>query len=136
MILMEFLFAPTVPSEPSPRNTAWCIPGDSRLNSSLTSRDECVTSSSIPTVKCLMGEGFPASSKTAATMAGVNSLLPRPYLPPITLTEERPVSASALTTSRYSGSPADPGSLVRSRTATVDADSGSAFAKASELNGL
>ena len=47
----------------------------------------------------------------------------------------RPASARAFTTSRYSGSPADPGSLVRSSTAIFVAVSGSAAAKCSTLNG-
>ena len=42
-----------------------------------------VTSSSIPMVKCARGRAFAISSKIPFTIAGVNSLDPRPYRPPM-----------------------------------------------------
>jgi hypothetical protein len=78
MILIEFLFAPTVPSAPSPKKTARTDPAGSASNDSSTFSDSPVTSSTIPTVKCCLGAGRSSSSKTALTIAGVNSLEPSP----------------------------------------------------------
>ena len=38
----------------------------------------------MPTVKCFLGLGAASSSKTPATIAGVNSFDERPYRPPMT----------------------------------------------------
>jgi hypothetical protein len=43
-------------------------------NSGSTGSERCVTSSTMPTVKCALGAGFASSSKTALTQPGVNSL--------------------------------------------------------------
>ena len=67
--------------------------------------------------------GAPSSSNTALTIAGVNSFDARPYRPPMTRGDRAsppvpPRRPAPATTSRYSGSAAAPGSLVRSSTAT------------------
>src|SRR5581483_1605466 len=69
----------------------------------------------MPIVKRLRGFSFSNSSKTALTIAGVNSLEESPYLPPMRRAS-RPASSSAAATSRYKGSATLPGSLERSRT--------------------
>ena len=74
MILMEFLFAPTVPSAPRPKNIALVTSGWRMKNVGSTSRLVWVTSSTMPTVKPFLGSLFLSSSKTALTMPGVNSL--------------------------------------------------------------
>ena len=51
MILMEFLFAPTVPSEPRPQNLQLIVPSGSVRSGAPTGRDRCVTSSTMPMVK-------------------------------------------------------------------------------------
>ncbi len=97
----------------------------------------------IPTVKCGRGSTRESSSNTALTIAGVNSLEPRPYRPPITTGASRRDlsgasarrSCNAATMSRYSGSPALPGSLVRSSTAMARAEAGTAAAKSVTENG-
>ena len=78
MILIEFLLAPTVPSAPRPKNTARTVSAGSTWNVSSTASDSPVTSSTMPTVKWRFGAPFASSSKTALTIAGVNSLDPRP----------------------------------------------------------
>ena len=57
-------------------------------------------------------------------MEGVNSLEPRPYLPPITFMPLTPFSSMEEHTSRYRGSPREPGSFVLSRTAIFFAEAG------------
>ena len=79
-----------------------------------------LTSSSMPTVNRRRGCSAASSSKTPVTIPGGNSLEDRPYRPPITNGIGRVpscASASAAMTSRNSGSPREPGSLVRSSTA-------------------
>ncbi len=78
MILMEFLLAPTVPSEPNPQNLQLTVSGSPQAISPQTGRERCVTSSSIPTVKWFIGSGFFRFSYTAAICAGVTSLEERP----------------------------------------------------------
>ena len=78
MILMEFLFAPTVPSEPRPKNTPRCTSFGSMSRSASYGSDRCVTSSMMPMVKWFFGAGLASSSKTAFTMVGVNSFDDRP----------------------------------------------------------
>ena len=51
MILMEFLLAPTVPSEPRPQNLQEMVPSGSVSRGAPTGRDRWVTSSTIPMVK-------------------------------------------------------------------------------------
>ena len=78
MILTEFLLAPTVPSLPSPKKTA-------RTTSSALDRElGVVLEAQVRDVvddadgEGRFGLGFVSSSKTAAAMAGVNSLEDRP----------------------------------------------------------
>jgi hypothetical protein len=78
MILIVFLFAPTVPSEPRPKKTARTIASGSMSKSAGTVREVWVTSSTIPTVKCFFGFSFASSSNTARTIAGLNSFEDRP----------------------------------------------------------
>ena len=52
--------------------------GSAVVNVSSTVSDRCVTSSSMPTVKRRFGAAASSSAKTAAAMAGVNSLEERP----------------------------------------------------------
>ena len=60
---------------------------------------------------------------------------PEEWTAPEGIAPARPVSTMALTTSRYSGSPAAPGSLVRSSTVTVLTPAGRAAARCSLLKG-
>ena len=78
MILMLFLLAPTVPSEPRPKNTARNTRSDSVANERSTARLVRETSSVMPTVKWLRGAAADSSSNTALAMAGVNSFDDRP----------------------------------------------------------
>ena len=50
MILMEFLFAPTVPSEPRPQNLQDFVPAGAVSGCYVASRERCVTSSTMPIV--------------------------------------------------------------------------------------
>ena len=98
------------------------------------------TSSVMPMVNRGRGRSRASSANTPATMPGVNSFDPRPYRPPITVgsTARSPAecaSASADSTSRNSGSPSEPGSLVRSSTATRRAVAGNAASSAPVGNG-
>jgi hypothetical protein len=93
------------------------------------------TSSLIPTVKRRRGFARLSSSNVPATIPGVNSFEDSPYRPPITIgIRSRSPSAwaslSAVSTSRNNGSPSEPGSFVRSRTATCRTVAGSADASA------
>ena len=73
MIFTEFFAAPTVPSEPSPKNTAeMCSLATWKSVSGAS--DRWVTSSLMPTVNRGLGFGFANSSKTAFASCGVNSL--------------------------------------------------------------
>ena len=73
-----FLFAPTVPSEPRPKNTARTVFGGSMSSEASYSRLVPETSSVIPTVNRRLGRSFRSSSNTAATIPGVNSFDERP----------------------------------------------------------
>ena len=84
MILIEFLFALTVPSAPSPQNNARTWFSGSVLKSGSYGRLVCVTSSLIPIVKWFLGFSFFNSSNTPLHIAGVNSFDDRPYRPPTT----------------------------------------------------
>ena len=53
--LDEFLLAPTVPSAPSPKNTARTAPAGSTSKSSSTGNESPVMSSTMPTVKWARG---------------------------------------------------------------------------------
>ena len=74
MILIEALLLLTVPSEPSPKNTARVTPAGSVSKSSSTGSDRWVTSSVMPSVNRVRGASASSSSKTALTIGGVNSL--------------------------------------------------------------
>ena len=78
MIFTEVLLAPTVPSDPSPKNTARSPSGSSVANAPSTGRLVWETSSAIPTVKWLRGRSAASASSTALAIAGVNSLEARP----------------------------------------------------------
>jgi len=78
MILMEFLFAPTVPSEPRPQNLQEIVSAGVMSTSSLMGMERFVTSSTMPMVKWFFGRSLPSSSKMPLTMAGLNSLEERP----------------------------------------------------------
>ena len=78
MILIEFLLAPTVPSAPSPKNRAWCMPASAGEKSLSQDKLVWVTSSMIPMVKWFLGCLFFKLSRTALAMPGLNSLEPRP----------------------------------------------------------
>ena len=66
-------------------------------------------------------------------MDGVNSLDAKPYLPPITLMS---FPANAATTSKYKGSPIEPGSLVLSIVTTLLTLAGRTALNLSTSNGL
>src|ERR1700686_2588975 len=105
-----------------------------------TSRLRCDTSSLMPIEKLFLGWGFASSSKTVLTIAGVKSLDEMPYRPPITrgICARSPFATacpSVLITSRYSGSPDAPGSLVSSSTAIERTDDGSAVMKSAAEKG-
>ena len=72
-----FLLAPTVPSEPRPKKTARTRE-ESAGKSIGTSRELFDTSSTMPTTDWRTGHFSAASVKTAAAIAGVNSLLDSP----------------------------------------------------------
>jgi hypothetical protein len=135
---MLFLLALTVPSEPRPKNTARVVAGSSMSRSSYGRLDP-ETSSLIPTVNRGRGEVRASSARTPATIPGVNSFDDSPYRPPVTSGIRRPLaadaSASAASTSRKSGSPSEPGSLVRSSTATRCTEGGSAVTSSAAGNG-
>ena len=78
MILMEFLLAPTVPSEPRPQNLQLMVPSGSVSRGAPTGRDRWVTSSSMPMVKWSLGLSWARLSYTANTLRGGVSLEPRP----------------------------------------------------------
>ena len=73
MILIVFLFAPTVPSAPRPKKTARVRAAGSMSKSRSKGSEVWVTSSVMPMVKRRFGSSFASSSKTAFTMAGSNS---------------------------------------------------------------
>src|SRR3990172_10712611 len=135
MILILALLALTVPSDPRPKNIAWCAVASSAENSGSTSKLWWLTSSLMPTLKCNLGSALPSSAKTAAAIAGVNSFEDSPKRPPITLGAQVPSGASrkADCTSRYSGSPTAPGSLQRSSTARERTVGGRSGEHTSEL---
>ena len=79
MILIEFLFAPTVPSAPSPKNTARTDPRrlDFEPLVHLQRQPGHIVDDADREV-ALRVTARASSSKTAFTIAGVNSLEPRP----------------------------------------------------------
>ena len=129
------MFAPTVPSEPSPQNLHDVIPSIATSISLLGFNDRLVTSSSIPIVNLFLGCSLFKFSYIATISEGYGSLEPRPYLPPITL-GTLSISLTALSTSKYKGSPIEPGSLVLSKTAIFLTDFGIVFNSLSMLKGL
>ena len=62
MILIEFLFAPTVPSAPRPKNTAAHDVVGLDVELVVHGSDRCVTSSMMPTVKWFRGLAADRSS--------------------------------------------------------------------------
>ena len=79
MILIEFLFAPTVPSAPRPQNLHWIVPSPSVTSTGApTSSERNVTSSTIPIVKWFLGCSSLRLSYTAMICAGVVSFEPKP----------------------------------------------------------
>ena len=78
MILMEFLFAPTVPSPPRPQNLHSMVPGAAVLGAGTSGSDKFVTSSTMPMVNWRRGASFSSSVYTANTEDGGVSLEPRP----------------------------------------------------------
>lgn len=76
--LIEFLFAPTVPSAPSPQNTQRTVSSPSIENAGSNDTLVWVTSSLMPIVKWFFGSTCFSSSKTPLTIAGVNSFEARP----------------------------------------------------------
>jgi len=69
-----FLFAPTVPSAPRPKNTARSVSGASTSSVASYSRLVPLTSSVIPIVNRARGRSRRSSVRTPAAMPGVNSL--------------------------------------------------------------
>ncbi|OPZ37265.1 MAG: hypothetical protein BWY99_01901 [Synergistetes bacterium ADurb.BinA166] len=78
MIVMEFLFAPTVPSEPSPQNLQRIVPSGAAAMCSWTGRDVWVTSSTMLMVKRSLGWKSLRLSNTDLMWVGVVSFEPRP----------------------------------------------------------
>ena len=77
MILMVFLLAPTVPSEPRPHSLQQ-VQSEAVSSSGSLGNDRKVTSSSMPMVKLFLGSGAARFSYTARIWAGVVSLEARP----------------------------------------------------------
>ena len=75
-----------------------------------------VTSSTIPIVKLSFGSLFFKLLNTDIICEGVVSLDESPYLPP-TIKGMFELFLKVLTTSKYKGSPGEPGSFVLSKTA-------------------
>ena len=61
MILMEFLFAPTVPSPPRPQNMQETVPFGAVSGAEVSRRESLVTSSTMPTVKRAFGLALASS---------------------------------------------------------------------------
>ena len=78
MILMLFLLAPTVPSDPRPQNLQETVPGLSVSGCSGMGRLRPVTSSVMPMVKPFFGSAASSSRYTARICPGSVSLLERP----------------------------------------------------------
>ena len=82
MILIEFLFAPTVPSDPSPKNKHSVTSAFPVKTGSASGNDVNVTSSIIPIVNWSFGSGCFKLLYTATICSGVVSFEDKPYLPP------------------------------------------------------
>ena len=78
MILIEFLFAPTVPSAPSPQNLHETVPSPATSISGSTGSELFVTSSTIPITKLFFGSSAFKFSYTEMICAGVTSFGPSP----------------------------------------------------------
>ena len=79
MILMEFLFAPTVPSAPSPKNMARTVSVGSVENSAIVAQagvGYVIVDADGEMV--LAGAAWPVRRRRALTMAGVNSFDDKP----------------------------------------------------------
>ncbi|MPM59323.1 hypothetical protein SDC9_106163 [bioreactor metagenome] len=82
IIFMAVLFAPTVPSEPSPQILQLIVPSGEVSTMSVSGREVNVTSSTIPIVKLSFGSLFFKFSNTAMIWLGLVSFEDNPYLPP------------------------------------------------------
>src|SRR5262249_36342975 len=69
MILIEFLLAPTVPSDPRPKKIARTQSSGSMSKSESTGSDVCVQSSTMPTVKWFFGAAAVGSARKGGTVA-------------------------------------------------------------------
>ena len=78
IILIESLFAPTVPSEPSPQNLQEVVPLGVVSGASVTGSERLVTSSVIDRVNSFLGSGEFIFAYTAIMCAGSVSFEPRP----------------------------------------------------------
>ncbi len=132
---MEFLFAPTVPSEPSPQNLQETVPFGVVLGAISIGSERFVTSSLMLIVKPFTGFAASRFLYVAIIAAGVVSFEPSPYLPPTIIQSLKRVLRTAFTTSRYRGSPIAPGSFVLSSTAIFFTVSGRAAIKRSIAKG-
>ena len=135
IIFIACLLAPTVPSDPNPQNLHLTVPGWAIFIDSDDSKEVFVTSSTIPNVKLFLGFSDVKLSNTVFISVGVTSFEPNPYLPPITFGAFS-TSKNALRTSKYNGSPVEPGSLVLSSTHILSAEAGIAYNKCLLENGL
>ena len=133
--MIALLLAPTVPSDPNPQNLHAFVPAGVASISSVTSNEVLVTSSTIPIVKPFFGSSLVRLAYTAAMWDGFGSFDPNPNLPP-TICGAFAFPENADTTSKYKGSPIDPGSLVLSNTAIFLTVDGIAFNNLSIENGL
>ena len=97
---MEFLFAPTVPSDPKPQNLHEVVSLGVVSGLSFTSRERFVTSSTNPIVKRRFGKFEDMLLYTAMMSPGSVSFELRPYLPVYTGIDENFVPANAAKTSK------------------------------------
>ena len=137
IIFIKFLLVLTVPSDPNPQNIHSKIFFSLKflISSLFIFNDVFVTSSSMPTVK-LCVQLLSKCENISFAITGVNSLLDRPYLPPITLILFILNNINAEETSTNNDSPTDPGSLVLSKTAIFFTVFGKVFINISTSNGL
>ena len=112
------------------------VPSGVASISSTVSNDVLVTSSTILIVNPFLGSSLDKIFIIQLLyLMDLVSLEPNPYLPP-TIKGAFSLPANALTTSKYKGSPIDPGSLVLSNTAIFFTVSGIAANNFSIENGL
>lgn len=97
------MLAPTVPSPPNPQNIYCFIPLDNTFNGAPYSNDVLVISSLMPIFYFFFGLGEFKLSYTAFIMLGVNSLLDKPYTPPVITSIFMSYSCIVVTASNYNG---------------------------------